>query len=455
MLITVYITNYNYGAYVQKALDSVLHQTLQNFEVLIIDDGSTDNSKDIIESYRSNEKVRILYQQNKGLNRTNNVALNLANGKYIMRLDADDYLREDALQKLSEKLESDSELGLVFPNYYLVNKENLIISEEVRHDFDKEVELFDQAAHGACTMIRTEFLKSLGGYNENYTCQDGYELWVKFTQKFKVSNVNEPLFYYRQHGANLTSNENRILDTRAQINADYIEKSGEDTATLIVIPVRGGEKDLAFRSLGDTNFISKKVAQAIASKNGVSIVITSPDKNVWEALEDGLKANDKIYFHHRSEEKARFNTSLDGTLQDILDIEAIKQFHFSCIALITVEYPFLKPHKIDDAIHTMLLFGADSLLSVRADNSVYYNHKGDGLHPIMERDQFTKLERDTLFRHSGGISVVRKSQFQDSKKLISGRIGHMIIDQESAFGVFSQRDYELALLIEQAATVKL
>ena len=168
-LITVYITNYNYGDYIRKAIESVLNQTVQNFELLVIDDGSTDHSKEIIESYRNDSRISIIYQQNKGLNRTNNVALELANGRYIMRLDADDYLREDALQKLSEKLESDSELGLVFPNYYLVNKENVIISEEVRHDFDREVELFDQAAHGACTMIRTDFVRSLGGYNENYT----------------------------------------------------------------------------------------------------------------------------------------------------------------------------------------------------------------------------------------------------------------------------------------------
>ena len=263
MLITVYITNYNYGQYLSKAVDSVLNQSTTDFELIIIDDGSVDNSKEIIESYRSNKKVSIIYQQNKGLNATNNVALKASNGKYIMRLDADDYLEENAIEILSQKLESDPELGLVFPNYYLVNKDDFIISEEIRHDFDNEVQLFDQAAHGACTMIRADFLKQVGGYNENYTCQDGYELWVKFTLKFKISNVSKPLFYYRQHGANLTSNENRILDTRAQINSDYIAESGISTKSLIVIPVRGGEKDLAYRKIGNRNFISQKVGQAL------------------------------------------------------------------------------------------------------------------------------------------------------------------------------------------------
>lgn len=447
-LITVYITNYNYDLYIEKAIESVLTQTISNFELIIIDDGSKDNSKEIIEKYRSKESVQIIYQKNKGLNVTNNVALSMANGKYIMRLDADDYLREDALEILSKKLESDPELGLVFPDYYLVNKENTIISKEVRHDFDRDVQLYDQAAHGACTMIRTEFLRELGGYNENYTCQDGYELWVKFTRKFKVSNVSEPLFYYRQHGANLTSNENRILDTRAQINADYINAGDHDTSTLIVIPVRGGEKDLSFRPIGETNFISRKVNQALLANNGVKVIVSSPDQNIYEALEDKLKANDQVLFHLRSRDSAQLNLSLDGTLKEILALDTLSELSFGNICFLTVEFPFLKPHKIDDAIHTMLLFGSDSLLSVQSDNSLFYVHKGDGLHPILSRDQFTKLEREALYRQAGGITVVRRSKFDETGKIITPMIGHMIIDQESSFGVFSQYDYELSLKIE-------
>tara|TARA_B110000902_G_scaffold124295_1_gene145111 strand:+ start:17120 stop:18487 length:1368 start_codon:yes stop_codon:yes gene_type:complete len=447
-LITVYITNYNYEKYIEKAIDSVLNQSIDNLELIIIDDGSTDNSKEIIESYRDRDNISIIYQQNKGLNATNNVALHASNGKYIMRLDADDYLEKNALELLSNKLESDSELGLVFPNYFLISKDDRIISEEIRHDFDQEVQLFDQAAHGACTMIRSDFLKQVGGYNESYSCQDGYELWVKFSRKFNVSNVSKPLFYYRQHGANLTSNENRILDTRAQINADYIAESGISTKSLIVIPVRGGEKDLAFRKIGERNFISKKVKQALDTVNHAEIIITSPDQNVYDALEERLRNNDRIHFHLRSEDKASISQSLDGTIQEIIELDWVQKTEFSNICLISIEYPFLKPHKIDDAIHTLFLFGSDTLLSVLSDSSVFYVHKGDGLHPILERDQFTKLERDALYRHSGGITVVRRKAFDAKKKIINGMVGHMMIDKESSFGVFSEHDYQLALLID-------
>ena len=187
-LITVYITNFNYGKFIKQAIESVLMQTEQSFELIIIDDGSTDNSKEIIEKYKDLKNIRIVYQKNKGLNVTNNIALRAARGKYIVRLDADDYFSPNALELLLEKLESDSMLGMVFPDYFLVDTQGEVLERQKRHDFDNEVKLFDQAAHGACTMIRVKFLRDIGGFDESFSCQDGYELWVKFTSKFKVSN---------------------------------------------------------------------------------------------------------------------------------------------------------------------------------------------------------------------------------------------------------------------------
>ena len=96
-LVTVYITNHNYGRYIEQAIQSVLRQTQRDFELIIIDDGSTDNSREVIERYAEHRQVVTIFQQNKGLNVTNNIALRAARGKYVMRLDADDYLDDHAL----------------------------------------------------------------------------------------------------------------------------------------------------------------------------------------------------------------------------------------------------------------------------------------------------------------------------------------------------------------------
>ena len=104
-LVTIYITNHNYGKFVKKAIDSVLSQTYRNFELIIIDDGSTDNSKKIINKYKYNSKIKIFYQANRGLTVSNNLAIRASQGKYIMRLDADDWLDSHAIEILSNTLE--------------------------------------------------------------------------------------------------------------------------------------------------------------------------------------------------------------------------------------------------------------------------------------------------------------------------------------------------------------
>ena len=91
-LITVYITNYNYGNYIDQCVKSILDQTYKNIEIVIIDDGSNDNSKENLKKYEKNKKIKIIYQKNKGLNITNNIAIKVSTGRFIIRVDADDCL---------------------------------------------------------------------------------------------------------------------------------------------------------------------------------------------------------------------------------------------------------------------------------------------------------------------------------------------------------------------------
>ena len=108
--------NYNYGHFICQAIDSVLAQTLSEFELIIIDDGSTDNSPKVIERYAHHPQVVTILQENNGLNITNNIALRIARGEYLMRLDPDDWLDENALQVMSGLLDRNPDAGLVFPD---------------------------------------------------------------------------------------------------------------------------------------------------------------------------------------------------------------------------------------------------------------------------------------------------------------------------------------------------
>jgi CMP-N-acetylneuraminic acid synthetase len=458
-LVSVYITNYNYGKYIRQSVESVLNQTMQDFELFIIDDGSTDSSRKIIEEYAMHPQISIIYQRNKGLNITNNIALRVSRGKYIMRLDADDFLEPNALEIMSSKLEANPELGLVFPDYFLIDSVNTLIGEVQRLNFSNEVSLLDQPAHGACTMIRRDFLVALGGYDEDYTCQDGYELWIKFISHYKVENINKPLFYYRQHGNNLTSNESRILDTRFRIKENFINKNKIPTPkTLTIIPVRNTMirgKNLPLEELAGETVLKRLVKTVTAAGKVGLVVITSADKEIREYYEghlDGL--SDKLHFVERPEEYARMNESLNKTIDFVLDQDIVKAFGPEAVMTVAIEYPFITHEVIDDAVNTLTIFGADSLLSVRPDNNMYYQHDGSGLKPILGQEKYTKLEREAIYKGVGGIVLSRLDGYHKHGKMLQGKIGHIVVDSKKSIGIFSDFELQLSQLLMQSEQEK-
>ncbi len=445
--ITIYITNYNYQDYITQSIESVLNQTFQDFELLIIDDGSTDESKTIIEAYRNYPKIQIIYQKNKGLNITNNIAMRLARGKYIMRLDADDYLEENALELMYKQLENDEQLGLVFPNYFYVDKEGNKIGEEIRHDFSKEVSLLDLPAHGACTMIRLQFLKDIGGYNEDFSCQDGYDLWIKFITHYKISNLPESLFSYRRHGENLTTNEEKILETRKRIKNTFIESFRLDTPkTVAILPIRNmfyGKENLPFYKVDGETFLSLKIKELLKSEKIGWIVVTTSENEIIELLQDIDFKDNRLIVIKRPEELSRQNVSLNQTYKHVLGKLAEINIYPEAIMSVALEFPFIKSDVFDDAINTLSIFKSDSLITLRPENRMFYQHKGEGMIPILDQDKFTKLEREALYRGAGGISLSLTESFINCDKITGGKVSHIVLDEKSAFGILSPYDFEI------------
>ena len=127
-LVTIYLVNHNYGRFVQQAIDSIYCQSYRPIELIIIDDGSSDESRTVIENellgrIDNSISVSVIHQDNKGLTKTNNVALRLANGDFIMRLDADDWLAPEAVEKMVGRLIESPDKGLVFCDYFEVDEQ--------------------------------------------------------------------------------------------------------------------------------------------------------------------------------------------------------------------------------------------------------------------------------------------------------------------------------------------
>jgi CMP-N-acetylneuraminic acid synthetase len=444
-LVSIYIVNYNYDQYLDQSIQSVLNQDFDNYHLLIIDDGSTDNSYEVLEKYKDVKGIEVIFQKNKGLLVTNNIALKLSQGKYIIRLDADDYLESSALRIMSQQLEDKPELALVFPDYWNVNEEGRILDQIRRHDFSNEVTLFDIPAHGACTMIRREVLQDLGGYDENFTRQDGFDLWLKVVHKFKVSNINKPLFYYRHHGSNLTNNEELLLETRAEIIRKHVQvRKIKDVKVLAIIPLRGSQIDIRsfpLESLGSKNLIDWTIDSALESTEVDEVVVTTPDKETIDHVK--ITYGNQVILHQRNPELASINTDIYSTISNVLkEIDNKPDY----ILVLNIEAPFRSAMYIDKSVHVMQLFDVDIVIGVQMDDNMFFVHDGSGLKPYL-KDENTRLERDNLFKKVGGITLINREFLEKRTNIIGGFggcIGHINLDQRSAFVINTELDLKIA-----------
>jgi CMP-N-acetylneuraminic acid synthetase len=451
-LVSVYITNYNYGRFIRQAIESVLGQTYTSFELLIIDDGSVDNSREVIEAYADYGKVKIIYQTNKGLNASNNVALNLASGKYFIRLDADDYFEPYALAIMVALMEGKPDLGLLFPDYYYVDDIGNIIGVESRHDFDREVSVYDLPSHGACTMVRTEELRNFGGYNEAFTCQDGYELWLKYILNSKVSNVNKPLFYYRQHKMSLTQDESRILETRKKIKKYCIDhynikkpksvalvpvKPNTVLGTLWALHIRKGKTELYWA-----------VKKLVEAKCFDEVIVTSSNINILneteklKELDEFKKSGVLIHTYQRRPIYELANHSLEITINEIIQHFQLDE-KYEALALLGIETPFIKKSTIEEAVNTLALFSTDAVICVRQDQSSYFTHNGEGMQLVFEKSRFNNYERKVLYKRVSGFTVSTLNSYLQKHSFSSLRIGHVVVSADEAF--FLQSDLDLKI----------
>ena len=197
-LISVVITNFNYGKYIGEAIDSVLAQTYRPVELIVVDDGSTDNSLDILQQYAG--KVQLIRQSNKGVVAARNRGLGVAKGEYVCFLDADDKLDSRYLAELYCAAHRQS-AAIAYCDTKMFGAESAIIPAN-RWNWRK---LLYRNYLPPAALISRRALEYVGGYttqdNVAFSFED-WDLWLKLAEHgFKGAYVPEPLFLYRLHGA--------------------------------------------------------------------------------------------------------------------------------------------------------------------------------------------------------------------------------------------------------------
>ena len=221
--VTILMPVYNGEAYLRTAIDSILTQTYPDFEFLIIDDGSTDNSSEIIRSYQD-ERIRyISNSENLGINKTLNKGIRLAKGKYIARMDSDDISLPHRIAKQVEFMDTNINVAICGSWVQTYGNNNSlwkypVSDEEIRCNL-----LFESAlAHPSIIMRRSIFSDGSNFYNESshFRKAQDYELWTRVSKKYALANIPAALLHYRQHEINL---EEKSKNTQASI-ADTIRE---------------------------------------------------------------------------------------------------------------------------------------------------------------------------------------------------------------------------------------
>lgn len=203
-LVSVIMPVYNAERHLEEAIQSILNQTYDNIELIIINDGSTDQSQNIIKTIQLKDtRIRLVSRENRGIARTLNEAVMMAAGEYVARMDSDDFSCEERIEKQVAYLETHKEIDLCGTFVAVNSKENIRQYPETDEEIRKFMFLGNPFAHPTVMWRKGVVNIEDMAYNPDYDAED-YDLWSRFVIKHKVANIPEPLLIYRVDGTNIS-----------------------------------------------------------------------------------------------------------------------------------------------------------------------------------------------------------------------------------------------------------
>lgn len=247
MRFSVIIPLYNKAEYIERTLDSVFSQTCNDYEVIVIDDGSTDDSFHVASQKGVNHlECRVIKQENSGVAKTRNRGVEMARGEFVCFLDADDWWEDDFLYEMGNLIDTFPDAGMYGTGFYIVKNDGMRVAPiGVEIDFQAGYINYCQTyARTLCMPITSssvaiprEVFIEIGGFKSQITLGEDFDLWVRIALKHKVALVNKPLANYyqdiptsRRATRRLHSPQNHML-----WNLDYLEEEMEHNEDLKIL----------------------------------------------------------------------------------------------------------------------------------------------------------------------------------------------------------------------------
>ena len=242
--ISVLMPVYNSDRYLARAVESILGQTFGDFEFVVIDDGSTDRSREILEDYaRRDLRIRLVRRPNTGYSRALNEALGLSRGEFLARMDSDDVAYPDRFARQIEFLRSRPDCLAVGCQVRQINPDGVPLrssAHEVDHDAIVARLLTGAGAEipHPGVIMRGEAVKDLGGYRVEFEPVEDLDLYLRLADRGRLANLPEVLLDYRQHfqSVNQTRNEQQVR-LAGQVVAEALARRGQPIPEGFAIPV--------------------------------------------------------------------------------------------------------------------------------------------------------------------------------------------------------------------------
>lgn len=222
--VSIVIPTFNCARYIRSAVESVLNQAYRDYEIIVVDDGSTDETADIVARY--GDKVRYFYQANSGVSAARNRALKTATGAFVAYLDADDLWYPQKLARQIQFFDAHADCGLLHSDVSVIDEQDQMIYARFNAQTSRAI------PQGCCkhdllrrchiqtptVMERRECIEKIGGFDERLLVGEDYMHWIMVAwEGWTFGYIDEPLAKYRWRTGSLMSSKRRMLEDHAQM----------------------------------------------------------------------------------------------------------------------------------------------------------------------------------------------------------------------------------------------
>jgi len=227
-LVSVIVPSYNMANFLPQAVESALRQSYANLEVHIVDDGSTDNTAEVVRQWERDPRVHVHRQANSGLSHSRNQGIALSHGPFIALLDADDIWLPEKLSRQMQRFAGRPEVGVVYSDFEKMDREGNALPKNVTHMHRGWVSgalLIENFVPASSAVVRRECFERFGGFDVSLRTGEDYEMWLRLSPHYQFDFIAEPPIRYRIWGGQMSKDYRARYETGIRTMQNFLAKN--------------------------------------------------------------------------------------------------------------------------------------------------------------------------------------------------------------------------------------